>query len=131
MGEAFVLDTSAVIKYLNESFPEKGYDFVDKEFTNGNTLLSVISRIELLAWKPTNAEEINVYEDFIACSEIIPITEAIILKTIEVRRDYKLKLPDAIIASTALVLNRTLLADNDLDFLRIPNLKYINPRTLS
>jgi hypothetical protein len=49
MGEAFVLDTSAVIKYLNESFPEKGYDFVDKEFTNGNTLLSVISRIELLA----------------------------------------------------------------------------------
>ncbi len=129
MGEAFILDTSAVIKYLKKTFPDKGLFYIDSVI-DLDTSISVISRMELLGWKG-NEHDYESAKIFVANVDIIPMTEAIILKTIEVRREYKLKLPDAIIASTALVLNRTLLADNDLDFLRVPNLKYINPRTIS
>jgi tRNA(fMet)-specific endonuclease VapC len=130
MGETFVLDTSVIIKHINDSFPDVGKIFLD-DVTKTESVMSVISRIELLAWKPKDESAIAAYYEFVDQSEIIPLTEPIILKTIEVRREYKSKLPDAIIASTALVLNRTLLADNDADFLRVPDLKYINPRTLS
>lgn len=61
---------------------------------------------------------------------IINIDAAIIAETITIRKNYRLKIPDAIIAATAVVLNRTLVGDNDKDFEKIPNLKYINPRTL-
>ncbi len=29
MAEKYLIDTSAVIKYLNESLPESGLDFID------------------------------------------------------------------------------------------------------
>ncbi|MCW5923836.1 MAG: hypothetical protein KIS77_15950 [Saprospiraceae bacterium] len=47
-------------------------------------------------------------------------------KTIEIRRSLKIKLPDAVIASTALVCDFTLLSRNDFDFRRVPGLKYLD-----
>ncbi len=43
------------------------------------------------------------------------------------RRSIKIKLPDTIIAATAIVHKLTLVSDNDVDFLRVPKLKYLNP----
>jgi len=37
------------------------------------------------------------------------------------------KLPDALIAATALVNDFVLVADNDKDYGKVSNLKYINP----
>lgn len=130
MGETFILDTSAVIKYVKGSLSSSGMDLLNRVIEDEPTI-SIVSRIELLSWKPPVESDLDLFHLFVNNSNHIPLTESIILKSIEVRREYKLKLPDAIIASTALVLNRTLLADNDLDFLRVPNLKYINPRTIS
>ena len=130
MGETFILDTSAVIKYVKGSLSSSGMDLLNRVIEDEPTI-SIVNRIELLSWKPPVESDLDLFHLFVNNSNHIPLTESIILKTIEVRREYKLKLPDAIIASTALILNRTLLADNDLDFLRVPNLKYINPRSLS
>lgn len=47
------------------------------------------------------------------------------------RKLHGLKLPDALIAATAIVYEFTLIADNDKDFLREPSLKYINPKTIN
>jgi predicted nucleic acid-binding protein len=44
---------------------------------------------------------------------------------------HKLKLPDAIIAATAIDNNFTLIADNDADFKKVPGLKYINPMQIN
>jgi predicted nucleic acid-binding protein len=46
---------------------------------------------------------------------------------IELRKKNKTKLPDAIIAATALELGLTLITRNIGDFKNIPNLKSINP----
>ena len=48
-------------------------------------------------------------------------------KTIEICKQHKIKLPDAIIAATALVNNFTLVTRNIDDFKNIAGLKTINP----
>lgn len=53
------------------------------------------------------------------------LSDEIIEKKIELRRKVKIKLPDALIAATAIVHNLTLLlSTNDSDFLKVPKLKY-------
>jgi hypothetical protein len=47
--------------------------------------------------------------------------------TIHTRQTYKIKLPDAIIAATALVYNLTLISRNSKDFDGIEGLEFINP----
>jgi predicted nucleic acid-binding protein len=59
-------------------------------------------------------------------SSIIALSDTIVDKCIEIRRNGKIKTPDAIIAATAIVHNFTLLT-SDSDFNRIPNLKTLNP----
>jgi len=58
------------------------------------------------------------------------LNENIILKSIEIRRKYRLKLPDSIIAATAIENNLKLLTRNLKDFERIAELKSIDPYTL-
>ena len=48
---------------------------------------------------------------------------------IQIRIDYTIKLPDAIIAATAIAHDLTLISRNDRDFRKISGLKYINPFT--
>jgi predicted nucleic acid-binding protein len=43
------------------------------------------------------------------------------------RKKYKIKLPDAIIAATAIVNDFTLISHNFKDFLKITELHFINP----
>ena len=129
MGTGFLMDTSAVIKYLGETFPPQGLTFIDN-FINSDCTISFISEIELQVWKPANPDNLIVFKQFIANTQIIQINDDIIAETIKVRKDYRLKIADAIIAATALALNRTLVADNDRDFTRVPLLQYINPRKI-
>ena len=126
MEERYLIDTSGVIKYLNETFPLKGLLFMD-EIVDKESILSFISEIELQVWNPTDPTDIKIYETFVSQSAIIGINSDIIRETIRIRKLYKIKLPDALIVATALVNNLILVADNDKDFLRISELKYVNP----
>lgn len=48
--------------------------------------------------------------------------------TIELRKKYRIKLPDAIIYATALVERQSLLTNNTVDFIKLDNqVKLINP----
>jgi predicted nucleic acid-binding protein len=49
------------------------------------------------------------------------------LKTVEIRKIYKIKLPDAIIAAIALVYNLILVTRNTNDFKNIGGLQLENP----
>jgi predicted nucleic acid-binding protein len=53
---------------------------------------------------------------------IYHLTEEVIDKTIQIRRLKRMKLPDAIIAATALVHGLILLSKNTKDFIGIPDL---------
>lgn len=64
---------------------------------------------------------------FINESNVVALSDAIVETTIFIRKQIKIKLPDAIIAATALVNNFTLLTRNTDDFINIKGLNVINP----
>ncbi|WP_426669153.1 type II toxin-antitoxin system VapC family toxin [Mucilaginibacter sp. McL0603] len=130
MAERFLIDTSAVIKYLNETLPVNGLSLVDRIVDEESTI-SFITEIELQAWNPPNPEDLKIYQFFISSSTIIGVDDNTIKETIRIRKFFKLKLPDALIAATAITNNMTLIADNDKDFKQVPELKYINPITIA
>jgi predicted nucleic acid-binding protein len=58
---------------------------------------------------------------------VIELEQPIKLKTAELRKTHKIKLPDAIIAASALIYNLTLITRNTNDFKKIEGLKVVNP----
>jgi hypothetical protein len=84
---------------------------------------SVINKIELLGFSKVEQDLI----DFVAYSNIHPMVDVIVDKTIEVRSSYKIKLPDAVIAATALVNELILVSRNIKDFKNIQGLELIDP----
>jgi tRNA(fMet)-specific endonuclease VapC len=129
MAERFLIDTSAIIKYLNEILPVNGLSFMDK-VVDIESVFSFITEIELQVWNPPNQDDLRIYQFFISNSTIIGINDDIIKDTIRIRKSFKLKLPDALIAATAITNDMILIADNDKDFKQIPELKYLNPMRL-
>ena len=99
---------------------------IDKE-----SIISFISQIELQVWNPQDPDDLKIYQSFVSQSTIVGIQEGLIQETIRIRKSYNLKLPDALIAATALINDMILIADNDKDFLIVPELKYINPQRLN
>jgi len=69
-------------------------------------------------------------EEFVATAIIFPLDDAVIQKTIELRRRKKLKLGDVVIAATALVFNFAIVTRNIADFKNIDELTLINPHAL-
>jgi hypothetical protein len=57
----------------------------------------------------------------------IELERPIKLKTADIRKQYKLKLPDAIIAATDLIYDLTLITRNTKDFQNIPGIATVNP----
>jgi predicted nucleic acid-binding protein len=125
MGETYLLDTNAVSKYLAEELPEWALALIDSMLDDKPAQISIITRIELLVYKPLLRSRESLIRAFVAESEVFGLTEEIIQQTVRLRRQYKsVKLPDAIIAATAMVYDFTLLSTNDSDFEKIQGLTY-------
>ena len=125
MGMNMLVDSNVIIDYLSNRIPEKSAKQLDIYFNN-NFSVSIISKIEVLGFK-TQEYELKQLESFIQLSSIVYIDEAVADKTIEIRRMKRIKLPDAIIAATALVLNCILLSHNSTDFNKIEGLQVLDP----
>ncbi|MFN0037611.1 MAG: type II toxin-antitoxin system VapC family toxin [Saprospiraceae bacterium] len=127
MGTTYLIDTNIGIYFLNGSLPQEVRDFLKTALNESGSNVSVITKIELLGWQSGSAEQLQNVADFIQDSEVLPLTDAVVDKTIEIRRSLKIKLPDAVIAATAIVQDFTLISRNDEDFRKIPGLKHLNP----
>ena len=92
----FIADTNFLI-YVHE-----GNDLV-ASFLEYNFGISFISDVELLGFKNINESEESKLKDLIKDCFNIEWNSKIKEKTIELRRKYNVKLPDAIIAATSLV----------------------------
>lgn len=130
MESKYLIDTCAVIKYLNNLFSIEAISFMDK-LVDDDSKVSFITKIELLVWKTSNPDDIRIRHDFLNGSEILYINEKIIDLAIKIRIATNLKIPDAIIAATAISYDYILISDNDKDFMKIESfgLKYLNPKT--
>lgn len=128
MGTRCLLDTNTVIYYTKNDLPQNAVEFLDIQISKG-VLLSVIFEIELLGWQFPSVQTETIMQTFINDCMVAKLSRAIVLKTIEIRKLRKIKLPDAIIAATALVHDLTLISRNDGYFKKIAGLKYLNPFT--
>ena len=130
MEEKYLIDTCTVIKYLDEILPPEAISFMDSLVDN-DSKVSFITKIELLVWNPPIVEDIKVREEFLAGSEIHYINDEIINVAIQIRKTTHIKLPDAVIAATAIHSGYVLLSTNDNDFNKVVplGLKYKNPET--
>ena len=134
MAERFLIDSSAAIKYLNNSLPVVAATFLDKELDK-EINLSIITKVEILAWNPPTPDDLLLAQKFTAGAVVFPVDERIGDIAVTIRKATKVKLPDILIAATAVARNFTLIADNDKDFDKIVALnigfKYLNPFTIS
>ncbi|MEL6593173.1 MAG: type II toxin-antitoxin system VapC family toxin [Bacteroidota bacterium] len=125
MGARYLIDTNVIIEFLGGSFSESSNLWLNNIIARNEHVLSVINQIELLGFvaKP---EEAKVLAEFVGVSQVIPLTEGIVQQTIQLRKSHKIKLPDAIIAATAIQNDLQLLTRNLADFQKIKNLACVD-----
>lgn len=123
MEQGYILDTNIVIYFLQGRLPQHTTLFL-KEVLRRKAQISVITKIDLLGWEE---EESSVSSDFVNKSDVIQLEEPIVRTTIDIRKKYKTKLPDAVIAATSIVHGLKLITRNTSDFKKIKELSWINP----
>jgi len=110
----FLLDTNAILYLLGGRLANP--------LETGQYYASVISEMELLSYSDLTSEDESRLRSFLASVIVLELTTEVKTKAIELRRRDGLKLPDAIIAASALVVDAELLT-NDLQLLRIPSVR--------
>ncbi|WP_339699976.1 type II toxin-antitoxin system VapC family toxin [uncultured Roseivirga sp.] len=114
-----LVDTNVIIYILN------GNRELAENVHGRYTFLSVISELELLSFPKITPKEEFVINSFISDMNVIGLNDDVKRETKRIRKLYGLKLPDSIIAATAVYLNCRLLTA-DQQFLRIPELDVIS-----
>jgi predicted nucleic acid-binding protein len=127
MGIKYLWDTNTAIYYLQQQFPPDAEKFMDDLVKDQHPVISAITEIELLCWKTATEKDIEVLHNFINDALVIELEQPIKLQTAEIRKAHRIKLPDAIIAATALVYDLSLLSRNTSDFSNINGIKIISP----
>ncbi len=109
----FLLDTNIVLGFLNGNVKIK--DFFEKKIADANLHVSQITHMELLGYPGITTHEEKSLKTFLTYLKILPISDAVFDQAILLRQATKLKLPDALIAATAITCNFTLVTcDSDL-----------------
>lgn len=126
MGIKYLWDTNTAIYYLQQLFPPGAEKFIDDLLKDEQPVISAITEIELLCWNTTVEKDLELLHNFINDALVIELEQPVKLKTADIRKAHKLKLPDAIIAATAIVYDISLLTRNVSDFKNINDLRIIN-----
>ena len=112
-----VLDSNTII-YLSKKIIQIDDIFND----NDDYRISVITYMEILGY-PFNCKEEELFiKKLLSLLNILYIDKNISEKVIELRKKYKIKLPDAIICATA-INNNAILITNDIKLQNIEELK--------
>ena len=91
MGQEYLIDSNAIIDFFNGSLPVAGRKFLSEI----KPVISVITRIEIFGSKHITSQEYKKLKQFIEIATIYPVDEAVALVTVDLRAQYKIKLPDA------------------------------------
>ncbi len=126
IDQGCVIDTNLLIYHLTDCLGEVGERWLEEAFDAG-AYVSVITRIEILGWSKHSAKSLNEAAELLTKVQELSLSEEIIKKCIQLRQTTFLKLPDAIIAATALHLGRPLMTRNIKDFQAVSDLMLLDP----
>ena len=90
MGKGYLLDTNAIIYYIDGKIPSHNFDFMTNIIEN-EPKISVITEIELLGFNIPTAF-LDVYTELVDFSEILGLDKAVVKQTIDLRKSKKIKL---------------------------------------
>ena len=122
----YLLDTNILIYYLADAIPPERVSEIEAMLTS-SFRVSIITKIEFLGWKKHTPKGYALAQDFIRAAEVYPLTNTIADRAIHLRRTCGMKLPDAVIAATALTHECALVTRNEGDFSGICALEVVNP----
>jgi predicted nucleic acid-binding protein len=109
-GNSIVLDTNIILYLLN------GDEQLSSMLSGMELFVSVISEIELLGYNGIEEDDKLKIKFFLSECSIISLNNEVKELSIKIKQKFKVKTPDAIIASTAMFLNLPLItADKGYD----------------
>ena len=117
-GSEFVFDTN-VFLYL-----QSGREDLINIFNESSVFISVITELELLSFKGLDSTAESELRQSLKSCFVVDLETPIREKAIELRKNYQLKLPDALIAATAVHLQLPLISA-DKDYTAIEELMFI------
>jgi predicted nucleic acid-binding protein len=125
MGTGYLLDTNTIIDFSANRLSDKAYKYI-ADIIDDTPQISIINKIELLGFNNVPRQIITFTEN----AFVITLDDAIVNQTILLRKKHKIKLPDAIIAATALIFNLTIVTNNSDDFKNITGIEVLNPYSI-
>lgn len=98
-GTKLLLDSNIILYLLNG-------DKTLADFLQGKELfISIITEMELLSFSEISTKEQKQIHSFLDECKVVNIQSSIKSETIRLRKKFKTKLPDSIIAATSIYLN--------------------------
>lgn len=126
MSNKYLLDTNILIYYFNNE-PEVKPIFDEIEAGDAEAFYCPISWVELLCYPALTEEQANEMREFLRLLNCVSLTESVLDGAAQIRRDYRLKLADGVIAACALIEGCVLVTRNVNDFRRVNGLSVLNP----
>jgi hypothetical protein len=109
-GERYLLDTNAIVCLL------RGDQALHQRLQQAEWVgISILSQIEFLAFPNLSANDRGIFQRFADSVDVVGLDRAersLIDRVVSLRAQYRLKLPDAIIAATAIERGATLITDD-------------------
>ena len=122
-GKRYFLDTNAIVALL------QGNSRLTELIGNSEWIgISIISQIEFLVFTELSENDRNLFQNFLKRVNVIDLSTnnlSLINAVIEIRKRYRVKLPDSIIAAMA-QNNSAILITGDREFTKIDSLVIYN-----
>jgi predicted nucleic acid-binding protein len=115
----YTLDTNAILYYLKDD--SSAVSLLRDVFSQDAALyISAITELELFAFSNLSPQESALIEAILSTLSVIDSHIARLAS--HIRREYRLKVPDSVIAATAIFTGSSLITRNTRDFKKIPAL---------
>ncbi len=117
-GEGVCIDSNLITYAIG------GSKSVARRLKGTTGVISVIAEIEALSYPDLEKSESEAIHEFIARCTVVGIADRIKMEAVRIRKTHGLKLPDAVVAATAIALNLTLLSADKVFFKLGDELKF-------
>ncbi len=90
-------------------------------------IYSAITRIEVLGFPNLSEQEETAVRRLLHEFEEVAVSNAVVERTIQIRKLVRIKIPDALIAASADTAQAVVVTRNTSDFQRVPGLTVVHP----
>ncbi|WP_058553879.1 type II toxin-antitoxin system VapC family toxin [Thiohalocapsa sp. ML1] len=123
---ACLLDTNVLIYWMSDALASPVAARIEAAI-RADASYSVVTRMEILGWRGHTNDSRTRAADLLEQLQEVALTRAVVDQVIDIRSSIGIKLPDAIVAASALTSGLPLMTRNLDDFKRIAGLQIVSP----